>query len=105
MPLYSMLLMLVITHTNVVDMFVSLFCVLKVKLYSGEDDLDMQELERALTIVRRKYEDSLGNASKDPTGFLTNADEEPLDSLPAVRRKLQQAQVCALLLILLLHIH
>jgi hypothetical protein len=59
----------------------------------------MQELERALTIVRRKYEDSIsgGNPSKkDTAGFLTSADEEPLDSLPAVRRKLQQAQVCVL---------
>jgi hypothetical protein len=58
----------------------------------------MQELERALTMVRRKYEGSAlgGNASKNNDGFLTSADEEPLDSLPAVRRKLQQAQVCAI---------
>ncbi|CAM9590033.1 unnamed protein product, partial [Choristocarpus tenellus] len=60
----------------------------KMRLYGGDEDVDMEELERALTIVRRRM--------TDPTnfsGFLENPEDEELDNIHALRRKLQQVQV------------
>lgn len=39
----------------------------KMKLYAGDEDIDLEELERALTIVKRKMADPV-----DFPGFLEN---------------------------------
>ncbi|CAM9440210.1 unnamed protein product [Chrysoparadoxa australica] len=59
----------------------------KVKLYSGDGDVDIDDLERALTIVRRRHEDPVR------LDFLEEAEGEALDNLPACRRKVQQLQL------------
>ncbi|CAN0100913.1 unnamed protein product, partial [Discosporangium mesarthrocarpum] len=60
----------------------------KMRLYGGDEEVDMEELERALTIVRRRMADPNGFP-----GFLENPEEESLDNVQALRRKLQQVQV------------
>ncbi|CAM9773902.1 unnamed protein product [Scytosiphon promiscuus] len=61
----------------------------KMRLYVGDEDVDLEELERALTIVRRKMADP---AASFP-GFLSNAEDEEMNNVPALRRKLQRVQV------------
>ncbi|CAM9771908.1 unnamed protein product, partial [Ectocarpus sp. 6 AP-2014] len=60
----------------------------KMRLYAGDEDIDLEELERALTIVRRKMADPAAFP-----GFLENPEEEDMDNVPALRRKLQRVQV------------
>eukprot|EP00752_Nemacystus_decipiens_P007715 g6898.t1 len=60
----------------------------KMKLYAGDEDIDLEELERALTIVKRKMADPEGFP-----GFLENPEDEEMDNVPALRRKLQRVQV------------
>lgn len=42
----------------------------KMRLYAGDEDVDLEELERALTIVRRKMADPAASLP----GFLSNAE-------------------------------
>jgi Ca2+-binding EF-hand superfamily protein len=64
----------------------------KMRLYSGnDDDITMEELERALTIVRRRLA-----AGGEDLSFLEASGDEKLDTVPSLRRKLQQVQVANL---------
>jgi Ca2+-binding EF-hand superfamily protein len=59
----------------------------QLRLYSGDDGVDIQDLERALTMVKRATE------TIDRLPFLEDPDGEKLVTLPAVRRKLEEYQV------------
>ena len=59
----------------------------KLKLYSGDDGVDIEHLERALTLVKRRSEAT----SKLP--FLEDPDGEENVTVPVVRRKLEEVQV------------
>jgi len=59
----------------------------KLKLYSGDDDIDLQSLERALTLVKRRSE-AMGKLP-----FLEDPDDNNLVTLPLVKRKLEEVQV------------
>jgi myosin heavy subunit len=59
----------------------------QLRLYSGDDGVDVATLERALTMVKR---------SSEPYGklpFLEDPEGEKLVSLPAVKRKLEEYQI------------
>jgi Ca2+-binding EF-hand superfamily protein len=58
----------------------------KMKIYSGDDGMDLEELERALTLVRRRAE------TGQTLDFLESVDGEP-ETVPALRRKVQVLQV------------
>ncbi|KAG5181255.1 hypothetical protein JKP88DRAFT_241524 [Tribonema minus] len=58
----------------------------KMRLFGGDEDVDMEELERALTVVRRRADRGAA------LPFLQSADGEDVDSVPVLRRRLQQAQ-------------
>ena len=59
----------------------------KLKLYSGDDDIDLESLERALTLVKRRSE-AMGKLP-----FLEDPDGNNLVTLPLVKRKLEEVQV------------
>lgn len=59
----------------------------KLKLYGGEDGLDVESLERALTIVKRR------SGAVDKLPFLEAVDDESLSSLPSIKRKLEDYQL------------
>ena len=59
----------------------------KLKLYTGEDGIDIETLERALTIVKRR------NAAIDRLPFLEDPENESLITLPMVKRKLEDYQI------------
>lgn len=59
----------------------------KLKLYSGDDDIDLESLERALTLVKRRSE-AMGKLP-----FLEDPDGTNLVTLPLVKRKLEEVQV------------
>ena len=61
----------------------------KLRLYSGDDGIDVESLERALTLVKRKSE------ALDRLPFLEDidGDNSNLVTLPLVRRKLEEVQM------------
>ena len=59
----------------------------QLRLYSGDDGVDIQDLERALTMVKRATE------TIDRLPFLEDPDGEKLVTLPAVKRKLEEYQI------------
>jgi len=59
----------------------------QLRLYSGEDGLDIQQLERALTLVKRREE----VIEKLP--FLEDPENEKMVTLPVLKRKLEEVQV------------
>lgn len=59
----------------------------KLKLYSGDDGVDIEQLERALTLVKRRTEAS----GKLP--FLEDPDGEESLTVPTLKRKLEEVQV------------
>jgi protein fantom len=59
----------------------------QLRLYSGEDGVDMESLERALTLVKRRGE----AVAKLP--FLEDPEGEKLVTLPAIKRQLEKYQV------------
>lgn len=67
----------------------------KMRLYAGDEDIDLEELERALTIVRRKMADPAAFP-----GFLENPEVCNVASLLACKKTL--ASLLFLLLLLLL---
>jgi chromosome segregation ATPase len=58
----------------------------KLRLYTGDDGIDLQSLERALTLVKRKA------VASEKLPFLEDPEGESLVSLPMVRRKLDEVQ-------------
>jgi Ca2+-binding EF-hand superfamily protein len=61
----------------------------KLKLYSGDDCIDLESLERALTLVRRKS-DAL---ERLPFLETVNDNQENMLTFPGVRRKLEETQI------------
>lgn len=59
----------------------------KLKLYSGDDGVDIEQLERALTLVKRRTEAT----GKLP--FLEDPDGEESLTVPTLKRKLEEVQV------------
>jgi Ca2+-binding EF-hand superfamily protein len=59
----------------------------KLRLYSGDDGVDIESLERALTIVKRRSE----NVDKLP--FLEDHENEKLVDIPNLKRKLEEVQL------------
>lgn len=59
----------------------------KLRLYSGEDGVDIEMLERALTLVKRRSE------AIDRLPFLEDPEGKKDFSLPMVRRKLEEVQI------------
>lgn len=63
---------------------------IQMRLLSGEDEVDMDELDRALTVVRRRMDAAAAGAA---SGLLSSIDGAEDNSVPGMRRRLQQAQV------------
>jgi chromosome segregation ATPase len=59
----------------------------KLKIYANDDDIDMETLEKALTLIKRRNE----TAEKLP--FLEDPENEKLITLPAMKRKLEDVQM------------
>ena len=60
----------------------------KLRMYSGEDDVDMESLERALTMVKRR------NVALEKLPFLEYADpNDAMVTLPSLKRKLEEYQL------------
>jgi Ca2+-binding EF-hand superfamily protein len=59
----------------------------KLRLYSGEDGVDVEMLERALTLVKRRSE------ALDRLPFLEDPEGKKDFSLPMIRRKLEEVQI------------
>ncbi len=59
----------------------------QLRLYSGDDGVDIESLERALTLVKRR-----GQASQK-LPFLEDADHDSMISIPGLKRKLEELQV------------
>lgn len=59
----------------------------KLRLYSGEDGVNLEDLERALTVVKRRGE------AATKLDFLENPDGDDAFTLPQVTRKLENLQV------------
>lgn len=59
----------------------------KLKMYSGDDGVDVESLERALTLIKRRGE------AMDKLPFLEDPEIEQLVTVPALRRKLEDVQI------------
>ncbi|CAM9344057.1 unnamed protein product, partial [Phaeothamnion confervicola] len=66
----------------------------KMRLYAGDEDVDMEELERALTLVRRRLDNGGGGVGGvGGLPFLENAEGPDADDPSVLRRRLQHTQV------------
>ena len=59
----------------------------KLRLYSGDGDVDIESLERALTLVKRRTE-AIGKLP-----FLEDPDGDATLTVPALKRKLEEVQI------------
>ena len=58
----------------------------KLRLYSGDDGIDIESLERALTLVKRRGE-AVGKLQ-----FLEDVDGEDSLTVPIIKRKLEEVR-------------
>lgn len=59
----------------------------KLKMFSGNDDLDVDTLEKALTLVKRR------SMAVDRLPFLENVEDNALTSVPSLKRKMEDLQM------------